>query len=318
MQGATQKQALDWLRTQDAYTLFRSARKTLPRDPIIVQGYDTNWEADLIDMRELSKLNKGFNYLLTVVDVLSKYAWVVPMKDKTGATTAAALEKIFKQGRVPRNLRTDAGKEFENSHVQKVLKKRKVHFYTAGNRTKAAVVERFNRTLKGKMWKYFHATNKNRYVDILPDLVKGYNATVHSTTKEAPESVTPYNAETVWRRMYGHLLSRRSDKSPKYKVGDVVRISRQKGLFEKGYKTNWVQEYFVIVRVLHNRIGRDRYVLHDENGERILGTFKEEELQKVTKVPPKQVRRTVKRTATQKAVQYRGYPDALVTWIDRS
>lgn len=314
--GATEKQALEWLQTQENYTLLRNARKTLIRDAIIVQGIDSHWEADLIDMQELSNLNKGFKYMLTVIDVLSKYAWVVPMKNKTAAVTAAAFSQIFAKGRVPRNLRTDAGKEFENQTVQNLLKKRSINFYTARNRTKAAVVERFNKTLKTKMWKYFHATNKKRYIDVLEDLVKSYNASIHSVTKMAPKDVTPYNAEKVWRRMYGHLLTYRKDKPPKFKVGDLVRIARQKGTFEKGYKDSWVNEFFTIHNVLANRLGRDRYVLHDEHDEPIIGTFKEEELQKVKKGPAKQIKATVRRTATQKAVRYRGYPDSLVTWID--
>ena len=317
VQGATEKQALEWLQTQDTYSLHRGARKTLLRDQIIVSGIDDQWEADLVDVQELKSLNKNYRYLLTVVDVLSKYAWVVPLKDKTGVSTAEALSKIFEKGRIPRKLRTDSGKEFENATVQKLLKKNKVHFFTAKNRTKAAVVERFNRTLKGKLWKYFHATGKKRYVEVLDDMVKAYNSAVHSSIKTAPDSVTPYNAERTWRHLYGHLLKKRKSKPPKFKLGDSVRISKEKGTFEKGYITNWVEETFVIDKIITGTLGRDRYVLKDLHNEPVHGTFKAEELQKIKKVS-REIKKTLKRTATQKAVQWRGYPETLVTWIDRA
>ena len=167
--GSTEKKALEWLQSQDTYTLHRAARKTLVKDPIIVSGIDDQWEADLVDVQNLASLNKGNRFLLTVIDTLSKYAWVIPIKDKTGRSTSEAFAKIFNKGRIPRYLRTDAGKEFENATLQRLLKKKNVHHFTAKNRTKAAVVERFNRTLRAKLWKYFYATGKQRYVDVLSD-----------------------------------------------------------------------------------------------------------------------------------------------------
>ena len=248
--GSTIQQAQEWLQTQDAYTLYRGARKTTANDQIVVSGIDSQWEADLIDVQELASLNKGFRFLLTVIDTLSKYAWVVPIKNKTGVATSEAFAKIFKKGRVPRYLRTDAGKEFENSVVQKTLKKNKVHHFTAKNTVKAAIVERFNRTLRAKMWKYFHSTGKRKYVDVLPDLVKSYNGAVHSTIRVTPDSVTEYNGEEVWRTLYGHLLKKKHGDRAKFTKGDLVRISKAKGTFEKGYKTNWVEEPFIINKVL--------------------------------------------------------------------
>ena len=323
--GATEDQALAWLQTQDTYTLHRPARKTLRRDPIVVSGLDDQWEADLVDVQPQASLNKGYRFLLTVIDTLSKYAWVVPLKDKTGESTAKAFIALFERSkRIPRKLRTDSGKEFENATLKNFLKKRQVHHFTAKNRTKAAVVERFNRTLRSKIWKYFHATGKQRYVDVLPQLVASYNATVHSTTRTSPASVTPYNAESVWRKVYGHLLKGAKKKrgkkrpSPRYAVGDVVRISRDKGTFEKGYKTGWIEELFTVQRVIPaSHYGRHRYELVDAEGEPIYGRFKEEELQRIRPSKPREIKKTVARTAQQKAVRWRGYPDELVTWINR-
>ena len=146
---------------------------------------------------------------------------------------------------------------------------------------------------------------------------------MHSTTKASPDSVTAYNGETIWRRMYGHLLKKSKNKKnkkkipSKYKEGDIVRISKAKGTFEKGYITNWIEELFIVNRVIGGGVGRDCYELKDAQGEPIYGTFKPEELQKIIQAKPREIKKIVKRTDSQKAVQWRGYPDELITWIDR-
>lgn len=317
--NATEREALEWLQTQNNYTLFRPARKKLNKDSIVVSGIDSQWSADLIEMIDVAKQNKGFKYILTIVDTLSKFAWVVPLKDKRGETTAAAFTRVFKQGRTPRNIRTDSGSEFQNKTVASVFKKYSVNHFIARNQPKAAIVERFNRTLKNKMFKYFHATNQKNYIDILPDLVAAYNSSYHTTVKTTPDSITPYNAETVWQRLYGHLLKKKKKKKKtKFKLGDLVRISKQKNTFEKGYKEGWVDELFTIAHVNPGRVGRERYKVKDFNDELIVGSFKPEELQKVKRGKPREIKKTVKTTKTQKAVTWRGYPDSLVTWIDRN
>lgn len=320
VEGSTFDDAVEWLQTQDTYTLFRNARRHLTKDPILVSGIDSQWEADLVDVQPIASLNKGNRYLLTVIDTLSKFAWVVPVKDKTGSTISEAFKRIFKTGRKPRNLRCDSGREFTNAVFQNLLKKEKVHFFTAKNRTKAAVVERFNRTLRSKLEKYFHATNKQRYIDVLPDLVKGYNQAVHSSIKTTPESVNEFNAEKVWRRLYGHLLNKNPRKKSKrnpLKTGDLVRISKEKKHFEKGYKSNWVEEVFTISKVIGGKIGQVRYQVKDADGEVIIGTFKPEELQKIQTGKSREVKKIVKYTPQEKAVTWRGYPDQLVTWMPR-
>jgi hypothetical protein len=317
--GASVKKTKEWLQTQDTYTLHKPARKKLASDQIIVSGIDDQWESDLVDVHEIAHLNKGYTFLLTVIDVLSKYAWVVPLKNKTGKATREGLHLIFKKGRTPRFLRTDAGKEFQNRPVQALLRQYNVKHFLARNRVKAGVVERFNRTLRSKLWKYFYATGKQRYVDVLQDFVASYNATVHSVTKMAPKDVTAYNGETVWRTLYGHLLTTRNQKKkkPRFKVGDVVRISRQKPLFEKGYKASWVEELFTVHSVTGGRVGSQyRYHIKDESGEIIEGSFKEEELQKV-KPTVKTIKKTVKTTPKERLVQWTGYPATLATWIPR-
>jgi transposase InsO family protein len=172
------KQIRDWLQTQEAYTLHRPARRHFKRNRVIVGGIDQQWQADLADMRNLSKFNDGYQYILTCIDILSKYAWAVPIKQKTGAQLVTAFEKIF-QERQCRKLQTDDGTEFTNKVFQSFLKSKGVHFFTTKNETKASVIERFNRTLKTKMWKYFTSQNTFRYLDVLDKLVHSHNHTYH-------------------------------------------------------------------------------------------------------------------------------------------
>ena len=112
---------------------------------------DSQWQADKDDLQHLSLWNQGYKYLLTCINVLSKYVWVVPLKSKTGASLVVAFERIFQEGRKPARLQTDAGTEFKNKTFQTFLKKENVHYFVTYNETKAQVVERFNCTLKQLM-----------------------------------------------------------------------------------------------------------------------------------------------------------------------
>jgi transposase InsO family protein len=144
---------------------------------VVVYGIDHQWQPDLVDLGKLASYNKGFKYLLTCIDVLSRYAWVVPLKNKTGKTLKEAFQVIFKSGRQPIRLQTDKGTEFTNRVFQKFLKENDVHFFTTYNEeTKASIVERFNRTLKTKMWKYFTHRETIIYIDVLSEMVESYGA----------------------------------------------------------------------------------------------------------------------------------------------
>ena len=313
--GGTLKEAKTWLQTQDAYTLHKPIRKRFPRNRIRVAGIDDQWEADLIDVQKLSVENKSYKYILTVIDSLSKFAWAVPIMDKTGGSLVTAFKIIFKQ-RLPRKLRTDKGKEFLNYKVQNLLKQKGIIYFTSNNETKAAIVERFNRTLRAKMWRYFTATKQQKYHDILPDIMHSYNNNIHSTIGMKPSDVNEHNAETVWRKVYNYTAPKQKYKNPKFKIDDHVRISKAKGTFEKGYKTNWIKEVFVIKKVLRKE--KPEYIVQDLVGEDIVGKFLDIELQLVPK-GDFEVSKIVKHKGAGKAaevlVQWKGYPETLKTWI---
>ena len=137
-----------------------------------------NSTADLVDMSSFSRSNKGYTNLMTVIDVFSKYGWIVPLKTKTGKEVAQAFRKLFLNGH-PSRLWTDKGTEFYNQQLKAVLTANNVMLYSTENEEKSSIVERWNRTMKNIMWKYFTAYNTPKYIDVLPSVVKKYNNTYH-------------------------------------------------------------------------------------------------------------------------------------------
>ena len=138
-----------------------------------------------MDISSLARFNKGYKFLLTCIDVFSKFAWVVPLKNKTGESLVKGFQSILDLGRSPEKLQTDEGTEFLNRNFQSLLKENSIHFFTTNSELKASMVERFNRTLKTHMWKYFTTKNNRVYTDILQDIVHGYNNSYHRSIGRA-------------------------------------------------------------------------------------------------------------------------------------
>ncbi len=310
-----------WLASQDAYTLHKPVRRHFKRRRVIVGGRNQQWQADLVDLTRLKTHNDGITFLLTVIDVFSKRAWCVPLKNKSGASLVAAFERLLSGGgETPNALQTDKGSEFLNRPLQTLLKSRGVHhFVTHNEETKASVVERFNRTLKTRMWRYFTKHETLRYVEALPDFVRSYNNAYHRSIGRTPASVDATNQEAVWQRLYGGGDVER--RKPKLRVGDRVRISKTRGHFKKGYMANWSEELFTVVEVHPSE--PPVYRLKDDAETPIEGAFYEQELQRV--VVPKDklyrveavIRRRRRRGGGSEAlVKWSGYPASFNSWID--
>ena len=315
------KDVRNWLKKQQTYTLHKPIRRKFLRRKTVVAGIDHQWQADLADMSKLSNSNDKFKFLLCIIDVFAKYAWVVPIKDKTGKTLANAFKSVLKSGRSPKSLQTDKGTEFKNKHFQTFLKSKKIHFFTTENpETKASIVERFQRTLKSRMWKYFTHHRTLRYVDILSKLVEGYNHAYHRSIKRAPVSVTPKNEPQVSEILFGK--SKLSKQQPKFKVGDYVRINKTKHTFEKGYLPNWTQELFQISAVVKTQ-SPITYKIEDLDGELVSGTFYSQELQLVEKeqifeiesIIDRRKRKIGKKLVKEIKVHWKGYPSKFDSWI---
>ena len=222
-------------------------------------------------MQSLSRKNKGIKYLLCVKDLYSKYAFVIPLKDKKGISIVNTFDKIIKQSeRKPNKIWVDQGSEFYNNNFKKWLSDNKTILYSTYNEGKSVVAERFIRTLKNKLYKHMTPTCKNVYYDVLDDVVNKYNNTKHSTIK-----MKPIDVKNDSKRVY---IDEHNEKDSRFKVGDRVRISKFKNIFAKGYTRNWSKEIFIVDKI--NDTVPYTYNLKDLNDEEIISSFYDRELQK--------------------------------------
>ena len=227
--------------------------------------------ADLADMQLISYFNKEFRCLLCVIDIFSKYAWVVPLKDRKGDGIVDAFQKISDDSnRKPNKIWVDRGTKFCNNSFKKWLKDNDIEMYSIHNEGKSVAAERLIRTLKTKIYKYMTSVSKNVYIDKLNDTVGEYNNTCHRAIKMKPVDVKDST--------YIDFNKEFNDKDPKFKVGDHVRISKYKNAFAKRYTPNWSEKVFVVCKI-KNTVPWT-YVVNNLNGEEIIGTFYEKELQK--------------------------------------
>ena len=307
-----------WLRSQETYTLHKPAKRKYKRGKIIASKIDERWQADLVDLRSISKYNDGIKYLNVVIDVFSKFAWVIPLKRKGGDDLVEAFKVIFRETRTPCCLQTDKGSEYMNRIFQDFLRKKNIIFFTSSNETKASVVERLNRTLKTKIWRYFTWMSTRRYIDVLPDIVRGYNNSFHSAIQMKPSEVNPENENSVWESLYGHHSMKEQTVGEKYRTGGKVRISKYKRIFDKGYLPNWTREIFTIAKRLDGN--PTMYYLKDDGGEEIKGGFYKEEIQEIKKddnvYKVEEILRTRKRKGNKEHfVKWLGYPEKFNSWI---
>ena len=311
-----------WLADQKTYTLHKQPKRSFQRRRVVVGGINDQWQADLADMQMLASDNLGMKYILMVIDCFSRKAWARALKDKSGKSVASAFSDIFEVQEPPRKMQTDKGKEFYNADVQTLLKKKGVHlFSTEDPKTKASMVERLNRTVKNKLYSYLYAKNTNKWVDILQDIIDGYNNKKHSVIKMAPNEVTNENAHIVSmnnshnRGKGSRPFSSGADKG--FKPGDLVRIVSEGNVFKKKYLPQWTEEIFRVKEKLATF--PPVYRIEDLSGEIIKGTFYVEELQKVTSLPTvHEIEKVLEEKGNKLLVKWRGYPDSMNQWIHKS
>ena len=311
----TRQQVKEWLMSQDAYTRHKPIRKNFKRNKVLTNGIDDLWQIDLADVQNISRFNR---YLLTCIDVFSKYAWVIPLKNKKADTVLEAFKQIILSSeRKPNKVQFDKGTEFVNSKFKNYFWENEIQFYSVNSELKASVVERFNRTIKEKMYRYFTLKNTLSYFNILEQIVNSYNHNFHRSIKMSPSDVNKDNEKQVYENLYGdHKLSSHKFN---FEIGDLVRISKLKNVFEKGYTPNWTEELFTIyVQIPRNPVV---YRIKDLNGEVIEGVFYEKELQKVFKKNDasynidKVLKKRKLKGVQQFFVSWKGYPSSFNSWI---
>ena len=303
--------------------LHKPVRRKFRKRTVYAQGVDEIWAADLVDMQYYSIANKGFKYILMIIDVFSKYGWAIPIKNKSGPEIVRAFTELWdNEGQnPPKFLWTDKGKEFDNELFQNLLQEKNVHMYWTENEEKSCIVERWNRTIKRNMWKYFTKHRTGVYINILPELIQKYNSTYHQSIKCSPtDARSPANYAHVFNALYNKNtdLTPLLKKQPKFRVDDTVRIVKKKKTFEKGYTTNWTEELFTVIKV--QPTFPFTYKIEDTQGEEVKGTFYEPELQlakpqttfKIEKVLRK---RTTKEGKKELYVKWLGYSKDFNQWI---
>ena len=314
--GASEREVRNWLMSQDAYTLHKPPKKHFKRRKTISMGIDDLWQADLVDLTSLARQNDGYKFILTVIDVFSRFSWVRPLKSKTGQSLREAFASIIVD-RKPNYLQTDKGSEFLNSTFQSLLEANDIKFYTSQNEDiKCALVERFNRTLKSRMFRYFTFKSTERYIDVLQNFVTAYNASYHRTIKTSPNSVNVNNESEIRSLLY---VPKKLPLKWKFDVGDQVRLTQSRRTFRKGYLPQWTTEIFTV----NSRIPTDppTYQIVDYGKEDIIGKFYAEELQKVIKKDNalydiERVIKSRKRAGkVEHYVKWIGYPDKFNSWV---
>ena len=312
----TREDVTKFLASQLTYTVHRQVRRKFQRNKTVVGRVDQQWQADLADMQKLADDNGGNKYILTCVDVLSRHAWVVPVRSKHAEHMLAAMRALLRkaQPRKPERLQTDKGLEFFNRQVSAFLREHEIHHFASNSDTKAALVERFNRTLKGRLWRYFTANDTRRYVNVLDDVVDSYNRSVHRAIGMAPADVTRQSEAKVWQRLYydgKHQDTGRNDAIPD---DTAVRIPKWKGDFDKGYVGNWTREHFLVDKNVEHPTRT--FELRDMQGEPVRGAFYRDELQPIGS-NTMQVERVIRNRGNESLVKWRGWSDQFNSWIPK-
>jgi len=310
--------------------------QAFPRRRIKVTHPRHRFDADLVDLQDLASKNRGYKYILVVIDAFTKYVWARPSKTKQGEIIRTGLEDIFTNktdGAVPQLMYTDAGKEFMASTVQTLFRNAGiVHRICGGEAYHCPFVERVNRTLKEKLFQAMTATTTQSWYDLLPKIVSTYNKTIHSTTLFAPITVSDKDTLDVYHNTYANNKSTKDTRKYKYKVGDYVRIAKAQEVFSRGYLPRFTWEIFKIVKLANvgNQKQPPAYILADFNDNIIEhAVFYEPELSLVDPqlvhgkraiFPINQIlkRRIVNGNQREILVWWKGWPKKEAEWIPES
>ena len=227
-----------------------------------------------MDMQRYSKENKGFKYICIVIDCFTKFVWIKPLKSKTATQVVKSLSLLLMTER-PNLLQADQGTEFFNKNFSKMLEAFGPKLYHTYSDKRASQVERVQRTIRQRLGWVFTLNNNNKWIDIIDDVINSYNNSFHRSFKIKPVNVKMEHVQILRRRLnYNGTV-----KPAKFKVEDRVRIIKKKKRFEKEYKPSWTDEIFIINKL--NSTNPITYTLIDKNGEDIIGSFYQEELQNV-------------------------------------
>ena len=285
------------------------------RKKVIVNHIDEIHSCDLVGMQKYSKMNKGYKYIFTNIDIFSKYSWSFPIKSKKISDIKPCFEKIFKQ-RKPKYIWSDQESAFFSKEMLKFLEDHNIKIYYTHSNLKAVVIERFNRSLRELMMKSFVKNNSTVWYNILPELIKTYNNRYQRTIKMKPINVNKTNEKYIKNNFYTYDVT---NKIPKFKINDLVRISlKRRELFDKPTgNIKWSEELFKIYKI--NKSNVITYQLKDMNDEIIKGIFYQIEIQLSKNITGEYIIEKILKTKGNNIfVKWRGYNASFNSWIDKN
>ena len=284
------------------------------RQKVIVNHINEIHSTDLVDMTQYSKMNRGYKYIFTNIDIFSKYAYAYPIKSKKIQDIKPCFEKIFKNNK-PKYIWSDKEPTFLSKEMQLFFKNNNIKIYHTDSHLKAVIIERFNRSLRELMMKEFVKNNNTIWYNILPKLIKIYNNRYHSTIKMKPTQVNKSNEKYVEENIYSYD---KTTKIPKFKVNDLVRISlKRRPIFDKpSSNIKWSEELFKIHSIKKSNV--ISYKIKDLNGQIIGGIFYEKELQKTKNTSEVYViEKIIRKNKNKYLVKWRNYSNDFNSWIDK-
>ena len=285
------------------------------RKKVIVNHIDEIHGCDLVDMVKYSKVNRGYKYIFTNIDIFSKYGWSFPLKTKTIKEIKSCFQKIFKN-RKPSYIWSDQESAFFSKEMLKFFEDHNIKIYYTYSNLKAVVIERFNRSLTELMMKKFVKSNNTVWYNILPELIKTYNNRYHRTIKMKPIDVNKSNEKHIKNSVYNYDIT---NKKPKYKINDIVRISlKRRQLFDKPTgNIKWSEELFKVYKI--NKANVITYQIKDMNDEIIKGVFYEKELQLTKNTTGEYIiEKILKTKGNQIYVKWRGYSNNFNSWVKKT
>lgn len=306
-----------FLKSYDGYTLHKPVQKPRRYRRIYSKGISYCYNIDLVDMSALARENKGWKWIINVIDTFSRHIWCFKTKNKEGKTITNAMRSLLTTNR-PKKIECDSGSEFVNRDFKALLNRLNIKMYHTYSIRKGAMVERANRTLKTRMYRMFTTQGSHVWYDKLDALVDSYNNSYHRSIKCAPNEVTRANEADIRATLYPALPRA---KKASFKVGQTVRITRKKNVFQKAYLQSWSHEVFYVAKIL--KTNPVTYNIKDYSGETIKGCFYKSELQIVDKsseiyTVEKIVKRRTHQGRTQYQVKWQGYPSTFNSWVDQS
>ena len=321
--GLPQKKVKDALQKQNTYVVHREAKRPRTYNPFVLYKKRDLLQADLIDMSSLAQWNNGYKWVLIVVDAFSRKCWIRKLENKTADLVLAKFREIFAETGKFERLMSDAGSEFIARQFKAFLRKNKIKFIR-GN-PHAPHVERLNRTIQGRLFKYMTQNETKKWISGIHDVVRSYNSRYHTTIKMCPNraDLDQHRNKVIANLSEYYDKSFQKRKEPQFKVGDVVSIQKLKGVFAKGYEKVFTEELFKIKKV-HTKLPIPQYTLGEYYGNKLLaGRFYENELQKadyevfkIEKVLDQ--RQNVETNDEEVYVKWMGWPDRYNQWISKS